>query len=339
MKCFILKVYKNINYLRRVLYQRGIIKSFKSDKFVISIGNITMGGSGKTPFTIYLAKLIKKWGFNVAVLTVGYGRKGKKEILLKGNKIKYTSKEAGDEPLLISNNLRDVPVVVSKNRIKGIKLLERDKIPIDVFILDDGFQFLKLERDIDIVLLDATNPFFYSKKLGCNLLRESEKSLKFSDLIVVTKSNLGGDIDINKLIGNYGKAIFKAGVKTEGIYNFHGKRVKDFSRKSVSLISGIGNNFQFEALLKSMGFFIMEKYFFDDHHVYKRDEIKKILSNRKDEEVFMTTEKDFIKLCEIVSEEFYDIFFYLKIKVDIINEKEFENYLYKRLQFKNHAIK
>ena len=333
MKCFILKLYGKINYFRRLLYRKGIFKSVKSKKFIISIGNITMGGSGKTPFSIYLAKLLESEGLNVVVLTRGYGRKKRGVTVIKNSYSNFSWDDVGDEPLLLSKSLKNIPVVVSKDRVEGLNIIEKENFTAEVFILDDGFQYLKLRRDIDIVLVDATNPFFYDENIGCKLIREPVESLNSADILVITKLNMANkNKELENLIVDFKNPIFNADIKINGIYDFKNVKIDKFSPVSVNLISAIGNNFQFEKLVKSLGIDINKKYFFRDHYIYKKEEIENIIKDRGEDEFFLTTEKDFVKLLEIVPEEFRNIFYYLKIEIDVKDEEKLKKYILDRLK-------
>ena len=163
--CFLLllsmasKVYGGAVKLRRTFYKKSVFKSKKLSRPVISIGNITAGGTGKTPMTIYVANVINALGYNVAVVSRGY--KGKAEtkggIVSDGETLLMTPEISGDEPYMMAAKLKDVPVIVGKNRFKAGRLAIGKFAP-DIILLDDGFQHLKLERGLDLVLLDCRKP-------------------------------------------------------------------------------------------------------------------------------------------------------------------------------------
>lgn len=158
---------------------------------VISIGNLTTGGTGKTPATIYFVKMLQEMNLKPAILTRGYGGTIYREggILSDGKTMLLTERESGDEPYLLAVNLPGVPIAVGKNRYEnGLKLARL--FPIDVFVLDDGFQHYGLGRVMDIVLIDATNPFGNGHVLPHGTLREPVEALKRSDTVILTKSSL-----------------------------------------------------------------------------------------------------------------------------------------------------
>ena len=180
--------YWGVIFWRNIFYNLGIFVSYSLPCKVISVGNITVGGTGKTPAVIYLAKLLKNNGYRVGVLSRGYGRITKGTIDLKENKNKDW-KHFGEEPLLISKKLIDVPVVVDNNRFRGGRFLFKKYKP-QIIILDDGFQHRSLHRNLDIVLINANQSIHDYKMLPYGLLREPLQHLKRSDIVIVTKMNI-----------------------------------------------------------------------------------------------------------------------------------------------------
>jgi len=157
--------------------------------FVVSVGNLTVGGTGKTPATRMLAEWASKEGFRVAVLSRGYGGRYDKTLEVSdSNGLLAGPEEAGDEPYLLANNLPGVPVILSKKRYTA-GLLAHKKYDTDIYILDDGFQHISLERDFDLVLLDASNPFGNEQLLPGGPLREPVDHLARADAFMLTRSN------------------------------------------------------------------------------------------------------------------------------------------------------
>ena len=194
-------IYFCITSLRNWLYDKKILKINKiEDVFVICIGNITVGGTGKTPAVQYFAKRLMQEGRKVAVVSRGYRGKRKTEPLIvsDGKNILVTSRESGDEPYSHALNLK-VPVIVGKNRYKACKLA-KETFDVDTIILDDGFQHRKLHRDWDIVLIDATNPFGREALLPKGTLRESfHPAAKRASEFIITKSDLVGEREVETL--------------------------------------------------------------------------------------------------------------------------------------------
>ncbi len=294
-----------------------------------------MGGSGKTPFTIYLANLLKRENLSVAILTRGYKKSGSGLKILKNPEYKISYREYGDEPLLLGYNLSDIPILISKNRINGIKYLENLPESPQVAILDDGFQYLKLFRDVDIVLIDSKNPFYFDKKIGCNLLRESIKSVKYSHCVIFTKSS--GEFKrekIKEILKFLGKEhpIFFSYMKRDGIYNFLNERIKGLNANGKFLaISGIANNDQFFKLLRDENILPEKEISLKDHHKYNSGDIKSITGFLEKGGYVITTEKDFVKLKDMIPDKFKEKSLYLKIKVVLEEEKKFLNFLNEKL--------
>ncbi|MFZ0482340.1 MAG: tetraacyldisaccharide 4'-kinase, partial [Desulfobacterales bacterium] len=184
------KVYGGAVKLRRIFYKNGILISKRLSCPIISIGNITVGGTGKTPMTIYVAQVVKNLGYKVAIISRGY--KGKAEkiggIVSDGKVLLMTPEIAGDEPYMMANRLKDVPVIVGKNRFNAGRLAI-EKFDPDVIVLDDGFQHLMLQRDLDMVLIDYHRPFGNGHLLPRGVMREPVSALLCADAIILTKSD------------------------------------------------------------------------------------------------------------------------------------------------------
>ena len=184
------KVYGGAVKLRRNFYKQAVFKSKRLPCSIISIGNITVGGTGKTPMTIYVAKVVKQLGYNVAVISRGY--KGKAEkiggIVSDGKALLMTPEIAGDEPYMIAKRLNDVPVIIGRNRFEaGRQAIS--KFDPDVIVLDDGFQHLKLQRDLDLVLLDYRKPFGNGHLLPRGVMREPASALLNANAVILTRSD------------------------------------------------------------------------------------------------------------------------------------------------------
>ncbi len=180
--------------LRATSYQHRVIPSRELPCKVISIGNITVGGTGKTPMTIYVATEIKRAGFNVVIVSRGYKGRAEKHggIVSDGRRIYMDADQAGDEPYMIACRLNDIPVVVGKDRFAA-GMLAIDKFQPDVIVLDDAFQHLKLKRDLDLVLLDHRRPFGNTHLLPRGVLREPVSSLARGAACILTRCRSGAE--------------------------------------------------------------------------------------------------------------------------------------------------
>ena len=297
-------IYGSVIFIRNKLYDLNILKSKKAENVeVICIGNVVVGGTGKTPAVQYFVKKYLNEGKKVGILSRGYKGKRKEDLLLVRNdkEILATSAESGDEAYLHALNLK-VPVVVSKDRYKGAVYL-RDVCKVDVIIMDDGFQHRKLVKDKNIILIDATNPFGGNDYLPKGRLRESLESLKRVDELIITKSNYVNNETLEKIkqrLSKYEKKISIATFSEENFYNMNGeeKELSIIKNKKILIFSSIANPKIFYETVKRLEPSEIEEIKFEDHHLYKSEEIKNISEKGKDYDYIVTTEKDIVKINE-----------------------------------------
>ena len=297
-------IYGSVIFIRNKLYDLNILKSKKAEGVeVICIGNIVAGGTGKTPAVQYFVKKYLNEGKKVGILSRGYKGKRKEDLLLVRNnkEILATSAESGDEAYLHALNLK-VPVAVSKDRYKGAVYL-RDVCKVDIIIMDDGFQHRKLTKDKNIILIDATNPFGGNDYLPKGRLRESLKSLKRADELIITKSNYVNSESLEKIkqrLSKYEKKISIATFSEENFYNMNGeeKELSIVKDKKILIFSSIANPKIFYETVKRLEPSQIEEIKFEDHHLYKLEEIKNISEKGKDCDYIVTTEKDIVKINE-----------------------------------------
>ena len=297
-------VYRFIIWARNRFYDVGIFPSKRLPCKVISIGNVTLGGTGKTPAVITLAKYFQKQDASVAVLSRGYGRKTKKTVLVTdGNETPLDWRDVGDEAFLIAHSLNSIPVVVDNNRFRGGNFLIKNYNP-DVIILDDAFQHRYIKRDIDIVLLNSIETPRNHRLIPFGSLREPMGQLKRADIIILSKANLGDfpkDIYIEQFSeASLHKAEIKAGdfLKDKDnnkipVHNFHNK-------KGV-LVTSVGSPDGVSKTAEKMNLSIAIHLRFRDHHIYNQNDCKKIHSALKEKkgDYILTTEKDIFKLCSV----------------------------------------
>lgn len=295
---------------RKLLYRFGIFKKHTVPMKVISVGNITLGGTGKTPFVITLARLVKEeLKKEVSVLTRGYG---------------------WDEQAMLKKSLFEIPVFVGEDRVRSCRRTLR-LYGSDAVILDDGFQYWELERDLDIVLVDSRNPFGNGMLFPRGILREALSSLERADVVIFTKVNKKrSDIGAikEKLRAIKGDLVFLEAVhRPKAIYDLRLK--KDFELaylkgKRAILLSSIGDPGYFEETVKDLGADVIDHIIFADHHNYSAGDIGGI-KRRCDERKFdllITTEKDAVKLNRLaLSIGDYNIVT-LAVSMEIIKGKE-----------------
>ncbi len=318
--------------LRGALYRYRIFPPKRLRIPVISVGNLTVGGTGKTPAVVMLAVTLRRMGFRPAVLSRGYGGKSRHpvNIVSDGEELLMDPWDAGDEPYLVARTLKGegIPVMAGRERYLTGKCAV-ENFGVNLLILDDAFQHLSLARDMDIVLLDARMPFGNGYLLPRGPLRESTSSLNRADLIILTglestsspiKGKGEGEIkdalrkrfpDIPILSGRHKpECLLKiSGGMPYPVENIRGRRITAFC--------GIANPGSFEETILSLGGEIACFIPFPDHHRYSPEDAKKI-QQRADEsssEMILTTEKDAVKLIDF-REAFHNIFM-LRIKMEI----------------------
>lgn len=318
-------IYRFIVFLRNKMYDLKILKSKRVEGVeIICIGNIVVGGSGKTPAVQYFAKELQKQGKKIGILSRGYKGVRKEEPLLvrDENKIIATVKESGDEAYLHSKHLK-IPVVVSKDRYKGAKFL-KEKCGVEVIIMDDGFQHRKLEKNKNIVLIDATNPFGKNEFLPKGRLRESIDELKRADEIIITKTNYIDKKYINMIkskLEKYKKPISLATFKETHFENVNGviKPLNIIENKKVLIFSSIANPKVFYKTIEKLSPFYIEERKFEDHHSYTKEEIANFVARSEDFDFMITTEKDIVKLNDEIEN-----LLVLKMEFEIVENVEEE---------------
>lgn len=298
-------IYDLVTKFRNFLFDKRILKINKiDDVFIVCIGNITVGGTGKTPAVQYFTKKLIEAGKKVAIVSRGYRGKRKADPLIvsDGEKILVSSKESGDEPYSHALNLK-VPVIVGKNRYKA-SLLAKEKFDIDVIILDDGFQHRKLFRNWNIVLIDATNPFGWNALLPKGTLRENFfNAVKRVSEFIITKSDLVSEEDLlyleSLLINKYNKPVSVARHGISSLCDIEGNAKPLFwiEGKRVLLFSGLANPLNFEKTVISLNPNYIERIDFLDHHSFKKKDLEMIQKRAKEikADFIITTEKDIVK--------------------------------------------
>ena len=301
--------------LKNLLYDKNILKPKKVDAFVISVGNITTGGVGKTPVVSELAKHFIQKGEKVAIISRGYGGKLSNKninVIADGEQIFYNAKLAGDEPFWLAKNTKGAFVITCKNRIKAAEYAVK-QFGVTKIILDDGFQHRKLYRDLDIVLMDSVMGFGNEKLLPAGPLREGLEAFSRIDRLVVVSKNTD-HARAEKLAKIMAK---KMKVQTsvcytepDYVYNIKTDERLPEGTEAAALCA-IGQPKQFYAFLNN--YKIKQTIDFDDHHCYMEDEIP--------QGIVITTEKDAVKMKDFNRTDIYT----LKLKTRIDVEKILQN--------------
>ncbi|MBK7227544.1 MAG: tetraacyldisaccharide 4'-kinase [Ignavibacteriales bacterium] len=334
-------LYGLIISLRNLFFDKSVFKSEKVNAKVISIGNINVGGSGKTPLVIYVTNLLKNSGYKVGVLSRGYGRKSSGyKLVSNGDEILTSVEECGDEIYHTALECK-VAAAVSENRVKGAKRLIEDT-GINSIVLDDAFQHRWIDRDIDIVIIDQsfvnTKSFFTHNLLPLGDLREGFESLIRADSIILNrkflekeeiKSEIKDHFEGKKIFTSYYKAISFVDAVKKIEYD-----LDDFKGQESLVVSGIANPKSFLNVLSKVHVNTQNKMIFRDHKNYTLKEVQQIRKQfyTTNSHSVVTTEKDAVKLSRF-KREFDDIeIFYLKINLCMDDEESFKQYLINKLK-------
>ncbi len=317
-------IWEKIYIFRRFCYHYGF---FKSDVFrmpIISVGNLTFGGTGKTPFTIWLTQYIENKSLKPIILTRGY--RGAFEhsygVLEAKKSFKYNPVDFGDEPLLIARRLKAGAVVVGKKRSENLKFFF-DKILPDIGILDDGFQHLKLYRNLNIVLFDGLLPLSQYKVAPKGYLREGLTALRDANAIVVSRADQMSDLNykgLQKMVAPHvSKDIVWASVfyRPTGVFDANYNKameLSDLNGKNIIACAAVANPQSFFTQIEGLGGNIVEKLTFPDHYFFSMDDIQSfLLKSKKHKAIILTSEKDIVKIRKLSTE--VDVF-YMEVEVE-----------------------
>lgn len=331
-------VYGGVARLRVMAYQRRFLKSNALPRPVISVGNITTGGTGKTPTVIALAKLLRQRGLRVAILTRGYQRKSAAaHVVVTADS---TADEVGDEPLFLWKSLNqrepnaaEIPVIVGSDR-HASGLLALDRFQPDIFLLDDGFQHLRLRRDCDLALIDATNPFGGGHVLPAGFLREPLTHLSRASAFIITRSD--EIADCAPILATL-RRINPAAPIFYGVHAFDALRrlgqsaitdLSEFQGKRLLAVCGLGNPASFHRLIRGCGLALETTLDFPDHHWYAEQDIHRINAYIQADAMhaILITEKDEQKLARF-RDQLHAPCFVMAIHMQINPAKEFEDWL------------
>ncbi|MBM4325709.1 MAG: tetraacyldisaccharide 4'-kinase [Deltaproteobacteria bacterium] len=285
--------YFAVQKTREILYRRGIFIAVPAPIPVLSVGNVLMGGSGKTPFVIYLAGLLHARGFKVAVVSRGYRGSNRAPYLVVGDGISgkplAPPHVAGDEPFLIAERLPLVPVLVGRRRIHPVTAAHQ-LFGVDAVILDDGFQRLSLRRNLDMVIVNGSEDAMFP--LG--RLREPISALSRADAVIMTGNAASLPHKISRFLE--GKPLFRVTAVAIGLVGLPGMNApEDLAGREVILVSGIANPERFGDLAQESGWKVVRHLRFPDHHTYREAELNLILAQAGNLPVVFT-EKDWVKL-------------------------------------------
>ncbi len=300
--------------LRTAAYDKGIFKTRHLPCVVVSIGNVTLGGSGKTPLTVYIAKTLQRLGYRVTVISRGYGGTAEKSgsIVSDGSQVLVSADVSGDEPFMMAQQLAGTPILVGADRYRSGMLAVRRFNP-DVILLDDGFQHRRLARDLDLVLVDAQKPGGNGYLFPRGVLREPLTSVLRGHAAVLTRTQSDRKklnnrlrsllVSIPVFISQHRPKIVKsipvAPISEGPAGNRAPARDLGFLKgKRVLAFSGIATNEDFFGVLRDAGCLLVHTMPFRDHHRYSRSDIGRIRQNVDTQQVnyVLTTEKDYYRM-------------------------------------------
>ncbi len=298
--------------VRATLYRTGALASHKIEAPVISVGNITTGGSGKTPLVEWIAQKLYLEGRRTCVLTRGYGRANpqRRVVVSDGENILADARVGGDEPYLLAENLRRMAAIISdRDRVAAARWALKN-LRVDTFILDDGFQHPRIKRDLDIVTIDATNPFGGESLLPQGRLREPLNSLARADCIIITRADLITNAEalgarVRELSG--GRTVLLSKTRTTHIHPLLASKEKSSPDTKLSLpqpfaaFCALGNPQAFYAQLSRDQGVLSYTRSFRDHHVYTQKDVDALTHEAaaSGAQALVTTAKDAVKLREL----------------------------------------
>jgi tetraacyldisaccharide 4'-kinase len=327
---FLSLVYGVLVRLRTGAYAAGLFRTKRLPCRVISVGNITLGGTGKTPTVINIAGLMQQHGRQPLVLSRGYGRKDESAttVVSDGVSLFLDPAAAGDEPALIANRLVRVPVVVGSDRYSAGTFAVGRFHP-GCIILDDGFQHIRLARDLNIALIDASDPFGRGMLFPAGILREPLSALERADVIVITKAQEGDVASLKEAIRRYTSArIFTARYAPRDLVDAASSEIRPLAALSgaaVFAFAGIARPESLASLLGSLGAVVKGTAWYQDHHPYTKADLARVFQGAVDSRATMvvTTEKDSIRLKGIAPEGVWA----LRVDLEVFEKASWEEVL------------
>jgi tetraacyldisaccharide 4'-kinase len=336
-------IYERLVQLRLYCYRKRILRERPLGCLVISVGNLTVGGTGKTPIVEKFARALQAGGRRVAILSRGYKSIPRKRswldrlrrrmvepprIVSDGKSLLLDSRTAGDEPYMLAHNLKDVVVLVDKDRVKS-GLLAIDKWKVDTLLLDDGLQYLHLKHRLDIVLVDRQAPFGNEFLLPRGTLREAPRNLRRASYVFITKTTGEPNDALIRRIRRYNRTaeIIECAHKPLYLQNvFTGERLPLESLRDafIGSICGIAVPESFEGALKHLGAHVDLAKRYIDHHYYTEAELTTFIHRciRRDLAMIVTTEKDAVRMPYLPGAEVKVPICFLRVEIEILSGHE-----------------
>lgn len=351
-------LYRSIVEFRLWLFRTGIFRHHTLGCQVVSVGNLTVGGTGKTPIVEIFARSLQQSGRRVAILSRGYKRveptfseRMRKRfryssksprpsiVVSDGKRLLSNSESSGDEPYMLASNLPDVAVLVDKNRIVSGQYAIAE-LGCDTLILDDGFQYLSLKHRLDIVLVDSRNPFGNEHVLPRGILRERVANIRRASFIFITKCAEGGVPELKSRLRrlNPDAEIAECRHSPRYLQNvYSGKRheLTMLNGKKVAAVSGIAVPEGFETELEKLGASVLMRNRYADHHRYTQQEILDVINKglQTGVDMIVTTEKDAVRF-PMIERRDLPIYF-LRVEIEMLSGEEDFNHCIKRICFES----
>ena len=325
---------------RRSFYRRGLLRRQEVAAPLISVGNLTMGGTGKTPLVEWVAEQLAAANRRVCILTRGYGREHPKQrvVVSNGTEILSDARHAGDEAFLLAESLQQRAAVISDADRRSAALWAIKNFASDVFVLDDGFQNLGLARNLDIVTIDATNPWGNRRLLPAGILRERPRELVRADCIMLTRVDEAHDLqELEREIREVSESrpIFHSRMRIRGLrpVNVPGGTLAaaEIKELTVAAFCGIGNPQSFFAQLRAANYQLGLTESFRDHHLYTQADIDRLIRKAvtAGARALLTTAKDEVKLRSLS----FDLPCYaVEIGIEIEEEAQFRSMIENSLE-------
>jgi tetraacyldisaccharide 4'-kinase len=336
-------IYERLVQLRLYFYRKRILRERALGCLVISVGNLTVGGTGKTPIVEKFARALQAGGRRVAILSRGYKSVPRKRswlnrlrrrmvepprIVSDGKSLLLDSRTAGDEPYMLAHNLKDVVVLVDKDRVKS-GLLAIDKWKVDTLLLDDGLQYLHLKHRLDIVLVDRQAPFGNEFLLPRGTLREAPRNLRRASYIFITKTTGESNEALIQRIRRYNRTaeIIECAHKPLYLQNvFTGERLplERLRAAFIGSICGIAAPESFEGALRKLGAHVDLAKRYIDHHYYTDAELTTFINRciRRDLAMIVTTEKDAVRMPHLPEAQVKVPICFLRVEIEILSGHE-----------------
>ena len=309
--------------IRNFLYDKKVLPSYTSSIPIISVGNITTGGTGKTPFVIFLANYLKDSGYQPLIISRGYKRASRKQILINKSGKNVSVDEVGDEPYLMSQLCNNIDILINKNRVAAVRWAEKQNKKYDCIVLDDGFQHRAINRDFNVLLICSKQNMSAYPPQGD--LREPLNNIDRSDCVVFTKGAPSGRA--LSMAQTLGLPIFKSHQNYQIVNN-------ETLKQGVSFC-GIANPDFFIQTLSSLSIKTKDHLSFKDHQNYSQEIIEKIedMLIKNKETVFFTTRKDWVKLPKALIQKYHGVCIDLALSISGgADQLNFEKMLLKKIK-------